>query len=233
MKKKVVIGLIATGLLASFCVGYYVNNQPAVETMTTPGGQEDMKKTSQEEGLTEQENGKIVNNFQVQQPGAGAGAGEQQGNPQGDIVVKEEAPLPDVELVYNEETGIWEPMIIPGGEVDAGEGEGTGDTGDTLEGMTPEEIDKWMLDTSDAPKPGEKPQQPEGTQGNPGDQGQTGNENQGNTGKTPSGLTPEQQAELERILAEQGFTQGGNGQGQTGTGGNIGDNYTGPGINWN
>lgn len=225
MKKKVVIGLIATGLLASFCAGYYANNQPTVETMTTPGGQEDMKKTSQEEGLTEQENGKIVNNFQVQQPEAGAG--EQQGNPQGDIVVKEEAPLPDVELVYNEETGIWEPMIIPGGEVDAGEGEGTGDTGDTLEGMTPEEIDKWMLDTSDAPKPGEKPQQPEGTQGNPGDQGQTGNENQGNTGKTPSGLTPEQQAELERILAEQGFTQGVPEGGGTGTPGGPGS------INWN
>lgn len=44
MKKKIVVGLIAIGLFASFYAGYSVNNQPVVETITTPEGEQDIKK---------------------------------------------------------------------------------------------------------------------------------------------------------------------------------------------
>lgn len=44
MKKKIVVGLIVIGLFASFYAGYSVNNQPVVETITTPEGEQDIKK---------------------------------------------------------------------------------------------------------------------------------------------------------------------------------------------
>lgn len=198
MKKKIVVGLIAIGLFASFYAGYSVNNQPVVETITTPEGEQDIKNTSQGEEPTEVENGKIVNNFQIQQ-----GEEDTQDNPQGDIVVKEELPDFDIEVVYNEETGIYEPVYIPVGGSDTDQSK----EGNPLEGMTPEEFDKWMLDTSDAPKPGDiTPQKPtEDGNGNTNNQGNT--DNQGNTGGNSEGsspLTPEQQAELQRILEETG-----------------------------
>ena len=186
MKKKIVVGLIAIGLFASFYAGYSVNNQPVVETITTPEGEQDIKNTSQGEEPTEVENGKIVNNFQIQQGEEGT-----QDNPQGDIVVKEELPEFYEEMVYNEETGIYEPVYIPVGGSDTDPSK----EGNPLEEMTPEEFDKWMLDTSDAPKPGDPI--PEDNNQNQG--GNTG----GNHGGS-SPLTPEQQAELQRILEETG-----------------------------
>ena len=202
MKKKIVVGLIAIGLFASFYAGYSVNNQPVVETITTPEGEQDIKNTSQGEEPTEVENGKIVNNFQIQQ-----GEEDTQDNPQGDIVVKEELPEFYEEMVYNEETGIYEPVYIPVGGSDTDPSK----EGNPLEEMTPEEFDKWMLDTSDAPKPGDiTPQKPtEDGNGNTNNQGNT--DNQGNTGGNSGGsspLTPEQQAELERIFRETGAGRG-------------------------
>lgn len=185
MKKKIVAGLIAVGLFASFYAGYSVNNQPVVETITTPEGEQDIKETSQGEEPTEGENGKIVNNFQIQQ-----GEEETQDNPQGDIVVKEELPEFDIEVVYNEETGIYEPVYIPVGGSDTDQSK----EGNPLEGMTPEEVEAWMKDTSDAPKPGD-PIPEDNNQGNQGNQGNTGG-NQGNTGGNHGGLTDEQLAEL-------------------------------------
>lgn len=229
MKKKIVVGLIAIGLFASFYAGYSVNNQPVVETITTPEGEQDIKNTSQGEEPTEVENGKIVNNFQIQQ-----GEEETQDNPQGDIVVKEELPDFDIEVVYNEETGIYEPVYIPVGGSDTDQSK----EGNPLEGMTPEEVEAWMLDTSDAPKPGDiTPQKPtEEGNGNTNNQGNT--DNQGNTGGNSGGssaLTPEQQAELQRILEETGAVilgdsglLGGGGTGG-GTGSGIAD---GSEINW-
>ena len=224
MKKKIVVGLIAIGLFASFYAGYSVNNQPVVETITTPEGEQDIKNTSQGEEPTEVENGKIVNNFQIQQ-----GEEETQDNPQGDIVVKEELPEFYEEMVYNEETGIYEPVYIPVGGSDTDQSK----EGNPLEEMTPEEFDKWMLDTSDAPKPGDiTPQKPtEEGNGNTNNQGNT--DNQGNTGGNSGGsspLTPEQQAELQKILDNlpggSGVPEGG------GTGGYASENTGGPQINW-
>ena len=185
MKKKIVVGLIAIGLFASFYAGYSVNNQPVVETITTPEGEQDIKNTSQGEEPTEVENGKIVNNFQIQQ-----GEEDTQDNPQGDIVVKEELPEFDIEVVYNEETGIYEPVYIPVGGSDTDPSK----EGNPLEEMTPEEFDKWMLDTSDAPKPGDITPQKPTEEGN----GNTGN--QGNTGGNHGGLTDEQYQELLKIM---------------------------------
>ena len=219
MKKKIVVGLIAIGLFASFYAGYSVNNQPVVEAITTPEDEQDIKKASQGEEPTEVENGKIVNNFQIQQ-----GEEDTQDNPQGDIVVKEELPEFYEEMVYNEETGIYEPVYIPVGGSDTDPSK----EGNPLEEMTPEEFDKWMLDTSDAPKPGDITPQKPTEEGNSNTNNQDNTGNQGNTGgnKTPSGLTPEQQAELERILRETGATT--NPTGGTGTG-----SQGGPGsINW-
>ena len=224
MKKKIVAGLIAIGLFASFYAGYSVNNQPVVETITTPEGEQDIKKASQGEEPTEVENGKIVNNFQIQQ-----GEEDTQDNPQGDIVVKEELPEFYEEMVYNEETGIYEPVYIPVGGSDTDPSK----EGNPLEEMTPEEFDKWMLDTSDAPKPGDiTPQKPtEEGNGNTNNQGNT--DNQGNTGGNSGGsspLTPEQQAELQKILDSlpggSGVPEGG------GTGGYASENTGGPQINW-
>ena len=169
MKKKIVVGLIAIGLFASFYAGYSVNNQPVVETITTPEGEQDIKNTSQGEEPTEVENGKIVNNFQIQQGEEGT-----QDNPQGDIVVKEELPEFYEEMVYNEETGIYEPVYIPVGGSDTDPSK----EGNPLEEMTPEEFDKWMLDTSDAPKPGDPI--PEDNNQNQG----------GNTGGNHGGSSP-------------------------------------------
>lgn len=225
MKKKIVVGLIAIGLFASFYAGYSVNNQPVVETITTPEGEQDIKNTSQGEEPTEVENGKIVNNFQIQQ-----GEEDTQDNPQGDIVVKEELPEFDIEVVYNEETGIYEPVYIPVGGSDTDQSK----EGNPLEEMTPEEFDKWMLDTSDAPKPGDiTPQKPtEEGNGNTNNQGNT--DNQGNTGGNSGGsspLTPEQQAELERIFRETGA---GRGDDPTKSGGGTGSPGVPDGaeINW-
>lgn len=225
MKKKIVVGLIAIGLFASFYAGYSVNNQPVVETITTPEGEQDIKKASQGEEPTEGGNGKIVNNFQIQQ-----GEEETQDNPQGDIVVKEELPEFYEEMVYNEETGIYEPVYIPVGGSDTDQSK----EGNPLEEMTPEEFDKWMLDTSDAPKPGDiTPQKPtEEGNGNTNNQGNT--DNQGNTGGNRGGsspLTPEQQAELERIFRETGA---GRGDDPTKSGGGTGSPGVPDGaeINW-
>ena len=224
MKKKIVVGLIAIGLFASFYAGYSVNNQPVVEAITTPEDEQDIKKASQGEEPTEVENGKIVNNFQIQQ-----GEEDTQDNPQGDIVVKEELPEFYEEMVYNEETGIYEPVYIPVGGSDTDPSK----EGNPLEEMTPEEFDKWMLDTSDAPKPGDiTPQKPtEEGNGNTNNQGNT--DNQGNTGGNSGGssaLTPEQQAELQKILDSlpggSGVPEGG------GTGGYASENTGGPQINW-
>lgn len=227
MKKKIVVGLIAIGLFASFYAGYSVNNQPVVETITTPEGEQDIKNTSQGEEPTEVENGKIVNNFQIQQ-----GEANTEENPQGDIVVKEELPEFDIEVVYNEETGIYEPVYIPVGGSDTDQSK----EGNPLEGMTPEEVEAWMLDTSDAPKPGD-PIPEDNNQGNQGNTG--GNQgntegNQGNTGGNHGGLTDEQYQELLKIMD----SLGGAGPGDPryhnkGTGGNLPDDYVSPGINWN
>ena len=122
-------------------------------------------------------------------------------------MVKEELPEFYEEMVYNEETGIYEPVYIPVGGSDTDQSK----EGNPLEEMTPEEFDKWMLDTSDAPKPGDiTPQKPtEEGNGNTNNQGNT--DNQGNTGGNSGGsspLTPEQQAELERIFRETGAGRG-------------------------
>lgn len=209
MKKKIVVGLIAIGLFASFYAGYSVNNQPVVETITTPEGEQDIKNTSQGEEPTEVENGKIVNNFQIQQ-----GEEDTQDNPQGDIVVKEELPEFYEEMVYNEETGIYEPVYIPVGGSDTDQSK----EGNPLEGMTPEEVEAWMKDTSDAPKPGD-PIPEDNNQGNQGNQGNTGG-NQGNTGGNHGGLTDEQYQELLKIADSLGgakpgdprFDKGGTGR---------------------
>ena len=146
------------------------------------------------------------------------------------MVVKEERPEFYEEMVYNEETGIYEPVYIPVGGSDTDQSK----EGNPLEGMTPEEVEAWMKDTSDAPKPGDiTPQKPtEEGNGNTNNQGNT--DNQGNTGGNSGGsspLTPEQQAELQRILDSlpggSGVPEGG------GTGGNLPDDYVSPGINWN
>lgn len=218
MKKKIVAGLIAIGLFASFYAGYSVNNQPVVETITTPEGEQDIKETSQGEEPTEGENGKIVNNFQIQQ-----GEEDTQDNPQGDIVVKEELPDFDIEVVYNEETGIYEPVYIPVGGSDTDQSK----EGNPLEGMTPEEVEAWMKDTSDAPKPGD-PIPEDNNQGNQGNQGNTGG-NQGNTGGNHGGLTDEQYQELLKIMDSLGGADPGDPRYHEGGTGSQG----GPGsINW-
>ena len=216
MKKKIVAGLIAIGLFASFYAGYSVNNQPVVETITTPEGEQDIKNTSQGEEPTEVENGKIVNNFQIQQ-----GEEDTQDNPQGDIVVKEELPEFYEEMVYNEETGIYEPVYIPVGGSDTDPSK----EGNPLDEMTPEEFDKWMLDTSDAPKPGD----PIPEDNNQGNQGNTG----GNSGGS-SALTPEQQAELQKIIESLGGNTPYNPNEGSATGGGTGSGIAdGSEINWN
>ena len=228
MKKKIVAGLIAIGLFASFYAGYSVNNQPVVETITTPEGEQDIKNTSQGEEPTEVENGKIVNNFQIQQ-----GEEDTQDNPQGDIVVKEELPEFYEEMVYNEETGIYEPVYIPVGGSDTDPSK----EGNPLEGMTPEEVEAWMKDTSDAPKPGDiTPQKPtEEGNGNTNNQGNT--DNQGNTGGNSGGsspLTPEQQAELQKIIESLGGNTPYNPNEGSATGGGTGSGIAdGSEINWN
>lgn len=223
MKKKIVVGLIAIGLFASFYAGYSVNNQPVVETITTPEGEQNIKNTSQGEEPTEVENGKIVNNFQIQQ-----GEEDTQDNPQGDIVVKEELPEFDIEVVYNEETGIYEPVYIPVGGSDTDPSK----EGNPLEGMTPEEVEAWMKDTSDAPKPGD-PIPEDNNQSNQGNQGNTGG-NQGNTGGNHGGLTDEQYQELLKIMDSLGGAAPGDPRyHEEGTGGGTGSGIAdGSEINW-
>lgn len=118
---------------------------------------------------------------------------------------------------------------------------------DPFAGMTEEELDAWMRDTSDAPgKPNTSgtPQQtaaPDETAAS-----QNGGEVQIDSngvkmypnimgGDMPSCLTPEEQKELMRILDEMGGWVRGDDPSirGKGTGGNIGDTYDGPGINWN
>ena len=169
--------------------------------------------------LTEAENGKIVNNFQVQQPGAGgidANGGE--------------AAEDNIEWVYNEKTMIYEPVYI-GDKVG---GDTSSETDNPLEGMTDEEIDKWMNDTSGAPTKEDLDKLAEDAKKNEqgGGQGQGGqSQNQGG-GTSQGGLTAEEQAELERILAKLGAEEAGNAGTDT-PGGNYRDNLDGPQIDWN
>lgn len=99
--------------------------------------------------------------------------------------------------------------------------------------MTLEEFDAWMLDTSDAPKPGD-PIPEDNNQGNQGNQGNTGG-NQGNTGGNHGGLTDEQYQELLKIMDSLGGADPGDPRYNDGggTGGNLSDDYVSPGINWN
>lgn len=180
--------------------------------------------------LTEQENGKIVNNFQVQQPGAGAG--EQQG----DIDANGgKAAEENMELVFNPNTLDFE-VVYTG---DKGEGEQEANPDDPFAGMTEEDLMKELLDTSGAPTKGDldklaedakEKEQGGGQGGQSQGQGQTGQS--GTTGNNnPAGLTPEQQAELQKIIeslgGDKGVPEGG------GTGGDAWKNYDGPGIDWN
>ena len=186
--------------------------------------------------LTEAENGKIVNNFQVQQPGAGAGE-------QGDIDANGgKAAEENMELVFNPNTLDFEEVYTG----DKGEGEQgqEGNPDDPFAGMTEEDLMKELLDTSGAPTKGDldklaedaKEKEQGGGQGQTGQSQGQGGQSQGQTGgqgqSGTSGLTPEQKAELDRIMESLGGWGDGTSKGEA-PGGNIGDTYDGPGIDWN
>ena len=179
--------------------------------------------------LTEAENGKIVNNFQVQQPGAGeidANGGK--------------AAEENMELVFNPNTLDFEEVYTG----DKGEGEQgqEGNPDDPFAGMTEEDLMKELLDTSDAlgkedlikgepGKQGETEGQNQGQGGGQGQTGQTGGQGQSGT----SGLTPEQQKELQKILDGLSGASGDDSRyHEGGTGGNASDLIgKGPSIDWN
>lgn len=105
---------------------------------------------------------------------------------------------------------------------------------DPFAGMTEEDLMKELLDTSGAPTKEDLDKLAEDAKKNEqgGGQGQGGqSQNQG--GGTPQGgLTAEEQAELERILAKLGAEEAGN-AGTDAPGGNYRDNLDGPQIDWN
>ena len=217
-KGKIFTGVLAVGLVASLVGNVYLwnsLNQKDTEYIATMANLEEELTQSKENQTTLQQ--------QLEQTKADLDKTNRN--------KKEELPEFYEEMVYNEETGIYEPVYIPVGGSDTDQSK----EGNPLEEMTPEEFDKWMLDTSDAPKPGDiTPQKPtEEGNGNTNNQGNT--DNQGNTGGNSGGsspLTPEQQAELQRILdnlpGHSGGPQGGSGTGG-GTGSGIAD---GSEINW-
>jgi len=98
-KKKIAISIIAIGLMASLAA--YPYKEPAVKTMTTP--EESVKEQEQKnkpQGGNEEENGKIVNNFHIQQEGEATGEegnGEENGSTPlpivGDLIINEEGIL--------------------------------------------------------------------------------------------------------------------------------------------
>lgn len=189
-KGKIFTGVLAVGLVASLVGNVYLwnsLNQKDTEYIATMANLEEELTQSKENQTTLQQ--------QLEQTKADLDKTNRN--------KKEELPEFYEEMVYNEETGIYEPVYIPVGGSDTDQSK----EGNPLEEMTPEEFDKWMLDTSDAPKPGDiTPQKPtEEGNGNTNNQGNT--DNQGNTGGNSGGssaLTPEQQAELQRILEETG-----------------------------
>ncbi len=217
-KGKIFTGVLAVGLVASLVGNVYLwnsLNQKDTEYIATMANLEEELTQSKENQTTLQQ--------QLEQTKADLDKTNRN--------KKEELPEFYEEMVYNEETGIYEPVYIPVGGSDTDPSK----EGNPLDEMTPEEFDKWMLDTSDAPKPGDiTPQKPtEEGNGNTNNQGNT--DNQGNTGGNSGGsspLTPEQQAELQRILdnlpGHSGGPQGGSGTGG-GTGSGIAD---GSEINW-
>ena len=177
-KGKIFTGVLAVGLVASLVGNVYLwnsLNQKDTEYIATMANLEEELTQSKENQTTLQQ--------QLEQTKADLDKTNRN--------KKEELPEFDIEVVYNEETGIYEPVYIPVGGSDTDPSK----EGNPLEEMTPEEFDKWMLDTSDAPKPGDPI--PEDNNQNQG--GNTG----GNHGGS-SPLTPEQQAELQRILEETG-----------------------------
>ena len=177
-KGKIFTGVLAVGLVASLVGNVYLwnsLNQKDTEYIATMANLEEELTQSKENQTTLQQ--------QLEQTKADLDKTNRN--------KKEELPEFDIEVVYNEETGIYEPVYIPVGGSDTDQSK----EGNPLEEMTPEEFDKWMLDTSDAPKPGDPI--PEDNNQNQG--GNTG----GNHGGS-SPLTPEQQAELQRILEETG-----------------------------
>lgn len=185
-KGKIFTGVLAVGLVASLVGNVYLwnsLNQKDTEYIATMANLEEELTQSKENQTTLQQ--------QLEQTKADLDKTNRN--------KKEELPEFYEEMVYNEETGIYEPVYIPVGGSDTDPSK----EGNPLEEMTPEEFDKWMLDTSDAPKPGDiTPQKPtEEGNGNTNNQGNT--DNQGNTGGNSEGsspLTPEQQAELQKIL---------------------------------
>lgn len=217
-KGKIFTGVLAVGLVASLVGNVYLwnsLNQKDTEYIATMANLEEELTQSKENQTTLQQ--------QLEQTKADLDKTNRN--------KKEELPEFDIEVVYNEETGIYEPVYIPVGGSDTDQSK----EGNPLEGMTPEEVEAWMKDTSDAPKPGDiTPQKPtEEGNGNTNNQGNT--DNQGNTGGNSGGssaLTPEQQAELQKILdslpGHSGGPQGGGGTGG-GTGSGIAD---GSEINW-
>ena len=193
-KGKIFTGVLAVGLVASLVGNVYLwnsLNQKDTEYIATMANLEEELTQSKENQTTLQQ--------QLEQTKADLDKTNRN--------KKEELPEFYEEMVYNEETGIYEPVYIPVGGSDTDPSK----EGNPLDEMTPEEFDKWMLDTSDAPKPGDiTPQKPtEEGNGNTNNQGNT--DNQGNTGGNSGGsspLTPEQQAELERIFRETGAGRG-------------------------
>ena len=176
-KSKIFTGVLAVGWVASL-VGYVYLwsslNQKDTEYIATMA--------SLEEELTQNKKNQATLQQQLEQTKADLDKTNRN--------KKEELPDFDIEVVYNEETGIYEPVYIPVGGSDTDQSK----EGNPLEGMTPEEVEAWMKDTSDAPKPGD-PIPEDNNQGNQGNQGNTGG-NQGNTGGNHGGLTDEPLAEL-------------------------------------
>ena len=173
-KGKIFTGVLAVGLVASLVGNVYLwnsLNQKDTEYIATMANLEEELTQSKENQTTLQQ--------QLEQTKADLDKTNRN--------KKEELPDFDIEVVYNEETGIYEPVYIPVGGSDTDPSK----EGNPLEGMTPEEVEAWMKDTSDAPKPGD----PIPEDNNQSNQGNTGG-NQGNTGGNHGGLTDEQLAEL-------------------------------------
>ena len=209
-KSKIFTGVLAVGLVASLVGNVYLwnsLNQKDTEYIATMA--------SLEEELTQNKKNQATLQQQLEQTKADLDKTNRN--------KKEELPDFDIEVVYNEETGIYEPVYIPVGGSDTDPSK----EGNPLEGMTPEEVEAWMKDTSDAPKPGD-PIPEDNNQGNQGNQGNTGG-NQGNTGGNHGGLTDEQYQELLKIMDSLGGADPGDPRYHEGGTGSQG----GPGsINW-
>ena len=137
-KGKIFTGVLAVGLVASLVGNVYLwnsLNQKDTEYIATMANLEEELTQSKENQTTLQQ--------QLEQTKADLDKTNRN--------KKEELPEFYEEMVYNEETGIYEPVYIPVGGSDTDQSK----EGNPLEGMTPEEVEAWMKDTSDAPKPGD------------------------------------------------------------------------------